>query len=115
LYEQLISELGKKNGAQSALMRELLTNTEKIMLAKRLALIVMLGKGHSFEQISETLKISPSTIARFSLAAESGKYDAITNQMKNSKTKKLVNGILSLIIGGFRPIHAPRWKWLDTL
>lgn len=47
---------------------ELLTPTEKIMLAKRLAISILLYKKYSYEDIVDILKVSPSTIgniARF--------------------------------------------------
>ena len=113
LYAQLIEKLGKAHSPQSKMFEELLTETEKIMLAKRLALISLLSKGHSFEQISAMLKISPSTIARFSLAIENGKYDHITEYMTDKKRSTILDSIVSVLATGMRPIHAPRWKWLD--
>jgi len=46
-------------------LNELLTPTERIMLAKRLVIILMLQKGYPFNIIERTLKLSPSTVARF--------------------------------------------------
>ena len=46
-------------------MRELLTQTEIMMLAKRLAVIFLISRGASLYEIQMTLAISPSTAARF--------------------------------------------------
>jgi len=46
-------------------LTNLLTKTERIMLAKRLAVICMLMRGYSFEAIQRTLEVSPSTVDRF--------------------------------------------------
>lgn len=46
-------------------LTNLLTKTERVMLAKRLAVIGMLIKGYSFEVIQQTLQVSPSTVDRF--------------------------------------------------
>lgn len=46
--------------------------TERIVLAKRLALVVLLAKGQKYDKIREILKISPPTIAKMSLKI---KYD----------------------------------------
>lgn len=42
---------------------DLLTETEKTALAKRLAIVAFLDKGRSYENIRETLKVSSATIA----------------------------------------------------
>ena len=41
---------------------ELLTPTEKTMIAKRLAIAAMLTKGYSYKDIGDVLKVSPTTI-----------------------------------------------------
>lgn len=41
---------------------DLLTKTEKTMLAKRLAIALMLEKGRNYFEIRDTLKVSTSTI-----------------------------------------------------
>src|SRR3989344_1919645 len=52
-----------KEGKQ--FIRELFTQTEQVMLAKRLAILFMLQKGYSFHMIERTLKVTPQTILRF--------------------------------------------------
>jgi len=47
----------------SQFFNDLLTKTERIMLAKRLAIVVMLEAGYPFRVISRTLKVSESTIS----------------------------------------------------
>lgn len=42
---------------------DLLTPTEKVMLAKRLTIALLLTKGYDYREISQTLKVSFSTIA----------------------------------------------------
>jgi len=44
-----------------------LSPTEKIVFAKRLALLVLLSKGHDYASIKQILKISPPTIAKMSI------------------------------------------------
>jgi uncharacterized protein YerC len=51
----------------SAFIEEFYSPTEKIMLAKRLALMVLIAKGHDYKSIRIILRISPSTIAKMSL------------------------------------------------
>ncbi|HEY4521861.1 MAG TPA: Trp family transcriptional regulator [Candidatus Paceibacterota bacterium] len=63
-FIQFVLEL-KSSAEAKSFLTNLLTKTERIMLAKRLAVIGMLIKGYSFEAIQKTLQISPSTIDRF--------------------------------------------------
>ena len=44
----------------------LLSDTEKIMLAKRLAIMVMLARGTHYTHIAEALKVTSGTIAKIS-------------------------------------------------
>ncbi|NIT04611.1 helix-turn-helix domain-containing protein [Candidatus Saccharibacteria bacterium] len=46
---------------------DLLTPTEQIMLAKRLAIAALLVRGLSYQEISKRLKVSTSTVARVNL------------------------------------------------
>lgn len=45
---------------------DFLTETEKLLFAKRLAVAMMLEKGYSFYTIRDTLKVSTSTILKIS-------------------------------------------------
>lgn len=45
---------------------DFLSKTEKLMLAKRLAIAMMIEKGYSYFEIRDTLKVSTSTILRIS-------------------------------------------------
>ncbi|MEK7560156.1 MAG: Trp family transcriptional regulator [Patescibacteria group bacterium] len=62
-FIQFVLELKSSKEAKNFLS-DLLTKTERIMLAKRLAVICMLMRGYSFEAIQRTLEISPSTVDR---------------------------------------------------
>jgi TrpR-related protein YerC/YecD len=46
---------------------DLMTPTERVMLAKRLAVASLLSKGYSYRDISEMLKVSTATVGRVSL------------------------------------------------
>lgn len=45
------------------LLKDLLTNGERVALSKRLAIAVYLEKGRSYENIKNTFKVSSATIA----------------------------------------------------
>lgn len=95
----------------SAVVRELLTETEKVMLAKRLAIILMLEGGVPQHHISDVLHVSSSTVVRISLGLELGKYDAIRSI---SKTKKMdLEKVVWLLLtaGGIMPPRAGGKYW----
>ncbi len=46
---------------------DFLTPTEKIMLSKRLAIVVLLSKGHDYRSVCELLKVTPTTVSKMSL------------------------------------------------
>ena len=67
LSDQLLSFIAAAQTKHEAatLATELLTETERIMLAKRLAIVVMLERGYSFRgEIERSLKVTPQTVAR---------------------------------------------------
>ena len=67
IYNQFISALINLDKRKSTtLIDDLLTEPEKIMLVKRLAVMVMLKEGLSNFTIRNLLKISPSTVTRIS-------------------------------------------------
>ncbi len=51
-------------GKQSELIDSFFTRTEKIVLAKRVAIAFMLVKGYDYRQISSKIKVSTSTIIK---------------------------------------------------
>ncbi len=113
IFKKLISVLEKAHGKNKfiSVVEELLTETEKIMLAKRLAIVLMLFGDTPQHRISEVLFVSPSTIARISLAIELGKYNVI----KSISTKERVDleKIIWLLLtaGGIMPPRAGRKYW----
>lgn len=63
LLVQIISDL-KGVGETKALLSDLLTETERMAVAKRLAIALSLTNGKSYEEIKESLKVSSATIAK---------------------------------------------------
>jgi len=96
----------------SLVLGELFTPTEKIMLAKRLAIILLLANNIPQHRIVELLKVSPSTVARTSLGIEIGKYENILKVSRKEKMdlEKLVWNILT--VGGIMPpkIRGKYWR-----
>ena len=99
LFKELLIIIGKAQDKNFLflVMNELFTETEKIMLAKRLAIVLMLSSKTPQHRVVEILKVSPTTVAKTSLGIEIGKYQAILKISIKEKVdlEKVVWGILT--------------------
>lgn len=69
------------------LLNALLSGTEKIMLAKRIAVVYLLNEGVDGTVISETLGVTPFTVSRLKLWYETkgSGYRIAINELKRQK------------------------------
>ena len=90
IFERLAEGVTTKGttNERRAFFNDMLTPTERIMLSKRFAVIYMLTKGYSFVAIQETLRISPSTVARIWDAIQKGKYAEIVRRVNGRGEQK---------------------------
>jgi uncharacterized protein YerC len=113
LFKKLLAILERAQSKQSfsSVINELFTSTEKIMLAKRLAIVLMLASGTPQHKIVDILKVSPTTVAKASLRIEIGKYEVILQISKKEKVdlEKLVWNILT--VGGIMPPKVKGKYW----
>lgn len=104
--DTLIASLVRDTGSQTRvnIFRELLTKTEKIMLAKRITIVFMLIQGASIYKIIHTLGISPSTAERYKNSYKQGKYKELSKWLlsltKKGKRDKLITSLVSLAFTG---------------
>jgi len=93
------------------LFNDLVTRTEKIMLAKRLAVILMLSKEIPQHRIVKALKVSPSTVAKMSLKLDIGKYKSVLKL--SSKQGFDIIEFLEFMLsgGGLMPTRYGRGRW----
>ena len=83
----VISKLNKEDQAK-LFLDDLLTRTEKIVLAKRLAIALMLESGKSYEEIKDLLKVSSSTIGVINNRLNSGSgYKLVINHLQKMESK----------------------------
>jgi uncharacterized protein YerC len=114
LFKKFLVVLERAQDKQhfALVVNELFTQTEKIMFAKRLAIILMLANNTPQHKIVDILKVSPTTVAKTSLGIEIGKYNAILKISKQEKVdiEKLVWNILT--VGGLMPpkIRGKYWR-----
>ena len=84
IFKNVISNL-KSHGEIEDFLEDFLSPVEKIMLAKRLSIAVLLSKEYTYPSISKILRVTPTTIAGVSLSL---KYSG-------RGYKKMVEDILS--------------------
>lgn len=105
LFKKLISILEKAQSRRkfSSVLEELLTDTEKIMMAKRLAIVLLLFGNTPQHRIAEALIVSPTTVSKFSLQIEIGKYDSI--KLISAQEKVDLEKVIWLLLtaGGIMP------------
>jgi len=88
-------------------LNDFLTRTEKIMLAKRFAVIYLLSKDVPTSYIAEALCMSPATISRMSIKYDTGRYSSLLKTIKNDN----IWGILEKILKAGLPPRAGRGRW----
>ena len=115
VLNKLYNEFGKafeKSARKSGtkfFLGDLLTKTEKIMLAKRFAVIYLLSQGVPVSYIAESLGMSYSTILRMSLKYDIGKYALLLKTLEKDKTD--IWEILEKILRAGLPPRAGRGRW----
>jgi len=95
---------------------ELLTDTEQVMLAKRLMMIFMLAEGISQYRIKQVLNVSPSTVLRIAQLMDGGAFEHLTHLCSKKKSREILWRELEVIVRfGMPSMGKDRWNWLDEL
>ncbi len=107
LFEQLGNLISQKTPQETNfLLAELLGEEEKIMLAKRLAIIVLLYRKQTLYFIAHSLHVSPATVSRIAALLNTGRYKLICKSF-DSRTKKVLDMLEAidsiLHLGGLLP------------
>ncbi len=116
IWQQLIGTVGRLSAVQAGPFLEgLLGENERIMLAKRLATVVLIHEGHSDYAVSKTLQMSSATVTKLRTAYRKGHYDSVISGLKKNKTDylKFVDDLIDMIHLGLPRYAGPnRWKFL---
>lgn len=118
MSEEFITTISKLNGRKEiqGFLQELLTPTERIMLAKRLAAILMIKKGYRFTAVERALKLSPSSVIRFWKLTKERPLTFIFKEMRRKEaSRKFWEELDSLIRLGLPPLGRGRWKHVFRL
>lgn len=105
IFWDYLATLRKSEDIQEFLV-SLLSFTEQVMIAKRLAIAVLLNRGYNYEEIDETLKVSPSTVGtvhKQMLVGAPGYKKAIERISKKEKLEGFWNNLEELMIKLSRP------------
>jgi len=114
VFQMTISSLNNKEDIEE-FFDEFLSPIEKIMLAKRLSIAVLLVKGHSYPSISAILRVTPRTIATVSLALKyrgKGYQKAVEKVLLNEKLNAFFEKIEDFV-GGLPPTKGSFIYWRD--
>lgn len=107
-----------KQGA-SIFAHELFSQTERVMFAKRLAVVILLVRGYSFTQIEESLGVTRQTVVRLSKEVRAGKYEKITRyarkHTRHFKEESAMDAFIRVLHIGMPPRAGKRWQKLDKL
>lgn len=79
------------------IFKEMLTKTERMMIAKRFGILTLLAKGLSLYKISQLLGISPSTVSRFEVMLDRKLYSQTISWLKKNANNKWITELLGEI------------------
>jgi len=79
----------------AAFLKEFLTPTEQVMLAKRLAIAFLLRKDYRYREISEILKVSLSTVGFIAMDLKDGEnYKRVIDRvLKDEEVEKFIEEV----------------------
>lgn len=107
LFLQLAKVIAPSDSTKAKLvLSELLGSEERIMLAKRLAAVILLAEGTSRYRVSQILKLSQSTVDAIYTKIELGRFNTVLKKV--ARTKKDYFAFLNTLdailhLGGILP------------
>ncbi len=112
IFESSISHLKNSVDIQDFLA-DFLSPVEKIMLAKRLSIAVLLAKGFTYPSIQKILRVTPSTIAMVSVSLKysgRGYKKIVAKIMKDEKIDAFWQNIEDLL-SNIPPSKGSDWSY----
>ena len=94
-------------------LEDFLSPVEKIMLAKRLSIAVLVAKGYDYAQIRKTLRVSPSTIAGVAISlkyAGKGYQRVVEKILKEEKMEEFFQKIDD-VVNDLVPPEGRKWSY----
>ena len=116
LYRRMVDTLwsaGTKQKFHNALS-DLLTESEEIMLAKRLSIVFLLNQGMSGYKVHQLLDVSESTVHYMEKKRDAGVYEHLQKLFCKKKEKEDMWMFIELLSrGGLPELGKGRWKSLS--
>ncbi len=111
LFDLFFEVVGKKADKDEfrKVIIDLLSSAERIMLAKRIAIIYLLLKKIEYYNICEVFKVSPSTVAKFSILME--KSEGIVPTFRYLVKKEKIGLFLKELFNDFYAPGVPGVNW----
>lgn len=114
LFLTHITRIGDSNRSRK-LINELLTPAEKLQLAKRLSIVVMLEWGYTPTQIQHVLKVSRTTIGSVEDKIAKGSYAETIEEIKRSRKGDLWVALEKILRAGMPSQGKGRWRYTQHL
>ena len=115
IIEELLRHIGRLKGKDAReFLTEFITDAERIQLAKRFAIVLLLLRQYSFGQIEKMLKVSSATVVKQWQQLKGGKYvrlrtsDFFHGHQLSDETA--VEELLTMLAKGFPP-RAGKGRW----
>ena len=117
LFPQFLYRLTSK-GKQNILIDTFFTNTEKIVVAKRVAIAFMLVKGYRYDQIVNKIKVSHGTVAKIAESLKTHDH-LITEELEKIAKEDAFSDFLNAIgyqIATMLPPKGSNWsRWRGNI
>lgn len=100
IFWNLLAQL-KSSSEIREFLKSLLSYTEQTMLAKRLAIAVLISKGYNYEEIDQTLKVSKSTVGTVHkqiLVGAPGYKNAVEKIVKQEKIEEFFDKLQEITL-----------------
>ncbi len=116
VYEVLMESIAaaKSRDTVSRLLGDLLSPTERLMIAKRLSIALLLLKHYDQRTISRWLKVSLGTVSKVSVMLQSGKggYLAVVGSLlRKEELKAFIQKIDDALADMFPPVGRDWRSW----
>jgi len=116
ITNQFIKILGNLKGFKETnlFIEDFFTDSEKIMITKRLAAIFMLIEDVPFSVIVRTLKISSATLRKMAVILDRGGYGSILRKVEKTRVRKVLwQELETLLRAGLPKYGRGRWDFLN--
>ena len=114
LVRQFVSLLANKQQLHiKALITDVLSPVEQLILIKRVAAIILLDQGMSTYEVARTLKLSSSTTATYRKSIAAGRWSALLEAVrgKSFDSQKFWQTVERILRVGLPPMAGPgRWS-----